>query len=75
MAGLDGGLAGILVEPVQGDGGMVFQPVSFMRLLSDFAKHEGAVFIDEEVQTGIGRSGKMWAIEHYDVTPDLVVSA
>ncbi|MDK2846354.1 MAG: 4-aminobutyrate aminotransferase [Synergistales bacterium] len=75
VAGLDGGLAGILVEPVQGDGGMVFPPVSFMRLLSDFAKHEGAVFIDEEVQTGIGRSGKMWAIEHYDVTPDLVVSA
>lgn len=75
VAGLEGGLAGVLIEPVQGDGGMIFPPSGFMRRLRDFATQEGAVFIDEEVQTGMGRSGRMWAIEHFDVVPDLVVSA
>jgi 4-aminobutyrate aminotransferase len=75
VANLEGCLAGILIEPVQGDGGMIFPPGAFMQRLSDFAKQQGAVFIDEEVQTGMGRSGKMWAIEHYDIVPDLIVSA
>lgn len=74
VAGLEGGLAGILIEPAQGDGGMIFPPKVFMQRLIKFAKQSGAVFIDEEVQTGMARSGKMWAIEHYDVIPDLLVS-
>ncbi len=75
VAGLEGGLAGILIEPAQGDGGMIFPPKAFMQQLVEFAKQSGAVFIDEEVQTGMARSGKMWAIEHFDVVPDLLVSA
>ncbi|MGC9372678.1 MAG: aspartate aminotransferase family protein [Thermovirgaceae bacterium] len=75
VAGLEGGLAGILIEPAQGDGGMIFPPKAFMQQLVEFAKQTGAVFIDEEVQTGMARSGKMWAIEHFDVVPDLLVSA
>lgn len=75
VAGLEGDVAAILIEPVQGDGGLVIPPPGFLKRLSDFARREGIVFIDEEVQTGMGRSGTMWAIEQEDVVPDLLVSA
>lgn len=70
-----GDIAAILIEPAQGDGGMIFPPKEFMQQLRKAASREGIVFIDEEVQTGMGRSGKWWAIEHFDVVPDLIVSA
>jgi 4-aminobutyrate aminotransferase len=70
-----GDVAALLVEPAQGDGGMLFPPRSFMKALRELTEREGIVFIDEEVQTGLGRSGRWWAIEHDDVVPDLIVSA
>lgn len=72
---LQGDVAGVIIEPAQGDGGMIFPPAEFMKGLRTLTEEKNIVFIDEEVQTGMGRSGKMWAIEHYDVTPDVVVSA
>jgi 4-aminobutyrate aminotransferase len=70
-----GDVAALLIEPAQGDGGMLFPPRSFMKALRELTEREGIVFIDEEVQTGLGRSGRWWAIEHDDVVPDLIVSA
>ncbi|MDO9508308.1 MAG: aspartate aminotransferase family protein [Thermovirgaceae bacterium] len=70
-----GDIAAVLIEPAQGDGGMIFPPKEFMRQLREATEREGIVFIDEEVQTGMGRSGKWWTIEHFDVVPDLIVSA
>jgi len=70
-----GDIAAVLIEPAQGDGGMIFPPKEFMQMLRKATEREGIVFIDEEVQTGMGRSGKWWAIEHFDVVPDLIVSA
>jgi 4-aminobutyrate aminotransferase len=70
-----GEIAAVLIEPAQGDGGMIFPPASFMKELREVTEREGIVFIDEEVQTGMARSGRFWAIEHFDVVPDLIVSA
>jgi len=75
LAKHSGDVAAILIEPAQGDGGMIFPPKEFMQKLREAATREGIVFIDEEVQTGMGRSGRWWAIEHFDVVPDLIVSA
>lgn len=70
-----GDVAAVLIEPAQGDGGMIFPPEDFMRQLREMTAREGIVFIDEEVQTGMGRSGKWWAIQHFGIDPDLIVSA
>ncbi|AEC51583.1 pyridoxal phosphate-dependent aminotransferase [Pyrococcus sp. NA2] len=68
-------VAGIILEPIQGDAGVVIPPTEFMKGLKKLTEEYGIVFIDEEVQTGMGRTGKWWAIEHFDVVPDLLVSA
>jgi len=70
-----GDVAAVLIEPAQGDGGMIFPPREFMTRLREVTERERIVFIDEEVQTGMARSGRWWAIEHFDVVPDLIVTA
>ena len=70
-----GDVAAVLIEPAQGDGGMIFPPGEFMTRLRGVTEREGIVLIDEEVQTGMGRSGRWWAIEHFGVVPDLIVTA
>jgi len=70
-----GDVAAVLIEPAQGDGGMIFPPGEFMTRLREVTEREGIVLIDEEVQTGMGRSGRWWAIEHFGVVPDLIVTA
>ena len=72
---LGGDVAGVIIEPAQGDAGMIFPPVEFMKGFRTLTEEKNIVFIDEEVQTGMGRSGKMWAIEHYGIAPDIIVSA
>ncbi|MEL7236435.1 MAG: aminotransferase class III-fold pyridoxal phosphate-dependent enzyme, partial [Chloroflexota bacterium] len=68
-------VAAIIVEPIQGEGGYVVPDVRFMQQLGDICEKHGIMLIADEVQTGIGRTGKWWAIEHYDVQPDIVCSA
>ncbi|HII61512.1 aspartate aminotransferase family protein [Pyrococcus horikoshii] len=68
-------VAGIIIEPIQGDAGVVIPPEEFVRDLKKLTEEYGIVFIDEEVQTGMGRTGRWWGIEHFGVTPDLIVSA
>jgi len=68
-------VAAIVVEPVQGEGGFVVAPPEFMRGVREICDEEGIVLVVDEVQTGFGRTGRMFAIEHYDVEPDLLVVA
>ncbi len=65
----------IIVEAIQGDAGVIIPPKAFLKGLKELAESYGIVFVDEEVQVGMGRTGKLWAIEHFDVEPDMLVTA
>ncbi|MBP6440345.1 MAG: acetyl ornithine aminotransferase family protein [Caldilineaceae bacterium] len=68
-------VAGILVEPIQGEGGYVVPPASFFPLLRELCDRHGILLIVDEVQTGVGRTGRWWAIEHWGVEPDILCTA
>lgn len=68
-------LAAIIIEPVLGEGGFVPIPAAYMRKLRAVCDQYGIVFIADEIQCGAGRTGKLYAIEHTGVIPDIVVSA
>jgi 4-aminobutyrate aminotransferase/(S)-3-amino-2-methylpropionate transaminase len=68
-------VAAILIEAVQGEGGFVAAPASFLRALRDICDEHGILLIVDEVQTGFGRTGKLFAIEHSGVAPDLITVA
>jgi 4-aminobutyrate aminotransferase / (S)-3-amino-2-methylpropionate transaminase / 5-aminovalerate transaminase len=68
-------VAAIIVEPVQGEGGFVVAPEEFMRGLRRICDDHGIVLVVDEVQTGFGRTGRMFAIEHYGIEPDLMTVA
>ncbi|WP_461864153.1 aspartate aminotransferase family protein [Thermococcus sp.] len=72
---LHGNVAGIIIEPIQGDAGVIIPPKEFIKGLRELTEEYGIVFIDEEVQTGMGRTGKWWGIEHFSAIPDVMVSA
>lgn len=63
-----------VVEPVQGEGGFIPMPPEFLHGLVELCAKHGIVYVDDEVQTGVGRTGPMWAVEHYGIEPDLVTS-
>ncbi len=68
-------VACVVLEPVQGEGGFIEMPPDFPARLVELCRRHGILYVDDEVQSGIGRTGAMWAIEHYDgVQPDLLVS-
>jgi len=67
-----GYLGGVIVEPYQGTSGFVFPPPGYMRRLEEWAKKRGLVFILDEVQSSYGRTGKMWALEHENLKPDVL---
>ncbi len=71
-AGGGGELAGVIVEPIQGNGGVVIPPPDFLPRLRAFCDATGALLIVDEVQSGCGRTGRMWAVEHSGVEPDLL---
>jgi 4-aminobutyrate aminotransferase len=68
-------VAAIVVEPIQGEGGYVVTPPEFLQGLAAIAATHGMLFVVDEVQSGIGRSGRMFAIEHAGVQPDIIVAA
>ncbi|MEY2412818.1 MAG: 4-aminobutyrate aminotransferase [Acidobacteriaceae bacterium] len=68
-------VAAIFVEPVQGEGGYVIAPTIFMQELRRICDRHGILLVADEVQSGMGRTGKWWAIEHTGVQPDIVCSA
>ncbi|ASN07415.1 4-aminobutyrate--2-oxoglutarate transaminase [Virgibacillus necropolis] len=65
-------VACVVMEPVQGEGGFIIPPKKFVQFVSDFCNEHGIVFVADEIQTGVGRTGKLFAMEHFDVVPDLV---
>jgi len=67
-------IACAILEPVQGEGGFVVMPEDYPRRLAEVLEGHGILYVDDEVQAGVGRTGPVWAIEHYGVEPDLLVS-
>ena len=65
--------AAVVVETFQGEGGYLTPPKEFYQMIREICDKSGALMIVDEIQCGFGRTGKMWAIEHYGVTPDMVV--
>jgi 4-aminobutyrate aminotransferase/(S)-3-amino-2-methylpropionate transaminase len=68
-------VAAIVMEPVQGEGGFIVPPREFVEGVREICDREGIVFVVDEVQTGFGRTGRMFAIEHFGVEPDLMTVA
>jgi 4-aminobutyrate aminotransferase len=68
-------VAGLVVEPIQGEGGYVVPPAAFHQRLRELTKRHGILMICDEVQSGMGRTGRMFAIEHFGVQPDMVTIA
>jgi 4-aminobutyrate aminotransferase/(S)-3-amino-2-methylpropionate transaminase len=68
-------VACVVIEPVQGEGGFVVTPPDFMTALRDICSARGILLIDDEIQTGMGRTARMFGIEHYGVVPDIVTTA
>jgi 4-aminobutyrate aminotransferase len=68
-------VAAMLFEPIQGEGGYVVPPPEYFQRLKKLADKYGLLIIDDEVQSGIGRTGKWFAIEHWNVEPDIICSA
>ena len=68
-------VAAIFVEPIQGEGGYIVPPLEFHQKLYKLARDFGILFVVDEVQTGMGRTGKMLGIEHWDLVPDIVALA
>jgi 4-aminobutyrate aminotransferase len=70
-----GNVAAFIAEPVMGEGGIIVPPPSYFKLVKEILDAKGILFIADEVQSGFGRTGKMLAIEHYGVVPDIVLTA
>jgi len=70
-----GKVAGILAEPIQGVGGFITPPDEYFNIVADIIHEHGGIFISDEVQTGFGRTGKTWGIQHSGVEPDMITVA
>ena len=68
-------VAAIIVEPIQGEGGFIPAPLFFLQELQRICNKHGIMLILDEVQTGMGRTGKIWAYDHAGITPDIVLTA
>lgn len=68
-------VAGIIIEPIQGEGGYIVPPPGFFPKLREICTRHGILLIADEVQSGVGRTGKWWAIENFGVEPDIVTTA
>ena len=68
-------VAAVVIEPVQGEGGFLPTPPKFLRRIRELCTEHGMVMVADEIQCGMGRTGKLFAVEHYGVTPDLLTTA
>jgi len=68
-------IAAIVIEPVLGEGGFVVPPPTFLPRLRQLCDQHGILLVADEVQTGFGRTGKLFAVEHWNVVPDLIITA
>jgi len=67
-------VAAIVIEPVQGEGGYIPTPPRFLTRIRELCDAHGMLMIADEIQSGFGRTGKLFAVEHYDIVPDLLVT-
>src|SRR5690625_7906665 len=65
-------VAAIIMEPAQGENGFIIPDQAFMQGVNDLCKKHGILFIADEIQTGFGRTGKYFAVEHFGMEPDLI---
>ncbi|MBU4226110.1 MAG: aminotransferase class III-fold pyridoxal phosphate-dependent enzyme, partial [Chloroflexi bacterium] len=65
----------VLMEPIQGDAGAIVPPDDFWPRIREATKHYGVLLIADEVQTGLGRTGKLWGVDHWNVVPDILAVA
>jgi len=65
--------AAIMLEPIQGEGGVIIPPIGYLKDVSLLCKQENILFIADEIQTGLGRTGKLFASQHEDVRPDVTI--
>ena len=72
---LSGNVCAFIAEPVMGEGGIIAPPADYFKVVKEYLDSEGILFIADEVQSGFGRTGKMFAIEHYGVDPDIMCMA
>lgn len=72
---LSGAVCAFIAEPVMGEGGIIVPPDGYFRRVKEFLDEEGILFIADEVQSGFGRTGRLFAIEHFGVEPDLMTMA
>ena len=68
-------VAAVIIEPVQGEAGFIPVPAPFLKRIREICTDHGIVMIADEVQCGMGRTGRLFAIEHYDIVPDLITTA
>jgi 4-aminobutyrate aminotransferase/(S)-3-amino-2-methylpropionate transaminase len=68
-------VAAIVIEPVQGEGGFIPVPAAFLQRIREICTQHGIVMVADEIQCGFGRTGKLFAIEHYGIVPDLITTA
>jgi putrescine aminotransferase len=66
------GVAGVLMEPIQGEAGALVPPDDFWPRIREATKHYGTLLLADEVQTGLGRTGKLWGVDHWNVVPDII---
>lgn len=69
------GVAGVLLEPIQGEAGAIVPPDDFWPRVRAATKKHGVLLLADEVQTGLGRTGKLWGVNHWDITPDIIATA
>ena len=69
------GVAGVLMEPIQGEAGAIVPPDDFWPRIREATKKYDTLLIADEVQTGLGRTGKLWGVDHWDVVPDIIAVA
>lgn len=75
LENIDSGTAAVIIEAVQGEAGVRIANKEYHQLLRKKCNETGALLIFDEIQTGFGRTGKFWAFEHYDIAPDILLSA
>jgi 4-aminobutyrate aminotransferase len=68
-------IAAVVVEPIQGEGGIVVPPENYLPYLKEICEEEDILFVADEVQTGMGRTGELFAVDHWDVEPDIITMA
>jgi acetylornithine/LysW-gamma-L-lysine aminotransferase len=74
-AGVGPDTAAVMLEPVQGEGGIILPPEGYLKGVRELCDRRGVLLIADEVQSGLGRTGKLWAVQNWDVVPDIMTSA